>query len=366
MTRKRPNILLNDSGRFPADLISSANSFLDINEKLSDPSFFGVRMYLITNIFHSHLKIFDNDDDPTPQLIRLFDRATKFSENALESSIHDNFFVPVQNDKGIEKEHFADYVSNLFSDIWQGFSDEVYFDESFNFTKERFEKSGVDPFKFFDEKVILDAGCGSGKFSAALAKFGAKKVIGVDIGSHGLEFARKQSAKMDYGNKLEFIHGSLLDIPLESESVDIVWSNGVIHHTTDYEKCLEEFNRVLKKNGDLFLYVNGLYGFFEFILETLRYATFGIPNKLVQHFLHSLNVNSGRIYFMLDCCYAPYEWKSGEEVKNLLSKYGFGEIKQLKRGVEIDAIEQISLERPYAVLKYGEGQLKYLAKKQGG
>ncbi len=364
MTRKRPDILLNGSDRFSPQLVKAANRFLDAIEKLRDGSFFGVKMYLISNIFHSHLKIFENDDDPTPQLIELFNKGAEFAEVAFDKSVCDGFFNLEDQPEIIADEHFAKYVSDLFSDIWQGFSDEVYFDEPFNFTEKRFKKSGVDPYEFFKDKVVLDAGCGSGKFSAALAKFGAKRVVGVDIGARGLDFARAQAKKIDYGIKLEFIHGSLLDLPLSSESVDIVWSNGVIHHTTDYEKCLKEFNRVLNNKGDLFLYVNGFFGLFEFILETLRFASFGIPNKLFQHYLHAMNVNSGRIYFMLDCCYAPYEWKSGEEVRGLLQKYGFGEITQLMRGVEVDAIEQISLGRPFSIDKYGEGQLKYLAKKQ--
>jgi ubiquinone/menaquinone biosynthesis C-methylase UbiE len=365
MNRTRPDILLGSSHRFSKILVDSANGFLDATQKLHDGSFLGIKMYLISNIFHSHLKIFENDADPIPQLIKLFNDSAKFAENANKNSICDNFFTLENQSTKIEDEHFAKYVSDLFSDIWQGFSDEVYFSESFDFTEQRFRKSGVNPYEFFENKIVLDAGCGSGKFSAAIAKFGAKKVIGVDIGSHGLDFARSQAAKTDYADRLEYVYGSLLDIPLDSESVDIVWSNGVIHHTTDYEMCLKEFNRVLKNKGDLFLYVNGFYGLFEFMLETLRYATFGIPNKLFQHYLHSLKVNSGRIYFMLDCCYAPYEWKSGDEVKSLLNKYGFNQIKQLKRGVKIDAIEQISIGRPYADIKYGEGQLKYLAKKIG-
>ena len=365
MSRMRPEVLLKSSHRFSEDLVASANRFLDATEKLQDGSFFGIRMYLISNVFHSHLKIFENDEDPTPQLIKLFNNAAKFAETAGEQSICDKFFTLENQATKIEEEHFSKYVSDLFSDIWQGFSDEIYFSESFDFTKQRFEKSGVNPYEFFKDKIVLDAGCGSGKFSAAIAKFGAKKVIGVDIGMHGLDFARKQAKKTVYGERLEYVYGSLLDLPLEAEAVDIVWSNGVIHHTTDYEKCLKEFHRVLKNKGDLFLYVNGFYGLFEFILETLRFATFGVPNKLFQHYLHSLNINSGRIYFMLDCCYAPYEWKSGDDVKSLLNRYGFDKIKQLTRGVQIDAIEQISLGRPYSKTKYGEGQLKYLAKKAG-
>ena len=52
-----------------------------------------------------------------------------------------------------------------------------------------------DPVALFENKIVVDAGCGSGKFSVAIAKFGAKKVIGIDIGKKGLEFAKKQAKK---------------------------------------------------------------------------------------------------------------------------------------------------------------------------
>ena len=66
-----------------------------------------------------------------------------------------------------------------------------------------------------------------------------------------MAFAKAQSKKEITG-KLKFIESSLLDISLKDEIADLVWSNGVIHHTSDYNKCLSEFNRVLKKEGKLF------------------------------------------------------------------------------------------------------------------
>tara|TARA_Y100000294_G_C8547077_1_gene333646 strand:- start:918 stop:1121 length:204 start_codon:yes stop_codon:yes gene_type:complete len=66
---------------------------------------------------------------------------------------------------------------------------------------------------------------------------------------------------------------------------------------------------------------------------------------------------------MLDCIYAPYEWKSRKEVMGLLRKYGFVNITQLLRGIETDQIEQLTRGIPYAEVKYGEGQLKFIAKK---
>jgi len=344
------------------DVNDAAKRYLDAARNLGDRSYWPVRMFVATNLFLRHLDIFDNDQDPGPQFVELFSDAAQLLEQARTSGVCGDYFsaadAPAMNDDRFEKE-----ISGLFSDIWVGLTDDIYFDQSYNFTRTRFERSDVDPVAFFTDKVVLDAGCGSGKFSAAIARLGAAKVIGMDIGEKGLDFAREQARKVPYGDRLDYRLGSLLDIPLDDASVDIVWSNGVIHHTLGYERCIEEFARVTRPGGHLFLYVNGRYGLFELLLDTIRPANEGIPRALFQHYLHLLGINSGRIYFMMDCFYAPYEWKAGEEVKALLTKHGYSQILQLLRGVEIDAIEQITAGRPYASAKYGEGQLKYIAQK---
>ena len=181
------------------------------------------------------------------------------------------------------------------------------------------------------------------------------------MGKKGLEFAKKQALKVPYGDKIEYMHGSLLEIPLEDNSVDMVWSNGVIHHTLDYEGCIKEFSRVIKPGGSLFLYVNGRFGLFELLQDTIRRSNSDIPKHLFQHYIKTLGVNSGRLYWLMDCLYAPYEYKSSDEVIRLLEKYSFLNIKQLTRGVASDQIEQVTTKLPYANVKYGESQLKYLS-----
>ena len=66
---------------------------------------------------------------------------------------------------------------------------------------------------------------------------------------------------------------------------------------------------------------------------------------------------------MMDFLYAPYEWKSKTEVLELLAGAGYKNVRQLTRGVQTDQIEQISSGLPYAELKYGDGQLKFIAEK---
>lgn len=340
--------------------LAAARRYRKASKLAGERSLWPLRMSVALNVFLWHLDGFAQDGDPVPPFAERFNSAADLLESAVSSGLVLGQF-PALPPESSGQEELEEQVSGLFGEVWLAMTDDVYFDESYHFTQERLHKNGIEPGELFGGKTVLDAGCGSGKFSAAIAKFGAAKVIGLDLSEKGLEFARGQAGKVAYGDRLEYIAGSLLDIPLPDRSVDMVWSNGVVHHTADYEKCIAEFARVIKKAGTLFLYVNGRFGLFELLLDTIRLANQDIPRQLFQHFLGTLGMNSGRQYWVMDCMYAPYEWKAKDEVAALLRRHGFADLRQLTRGVAIDQIEQVSQGLNYAEVKYGEAQLKFLA-----
>ena len=353
---------------WPGEAVQAAAEYLRVARDLGDRSYWPLVMHCSTNLFLWHLEAFASSEDPIPLFVREFEKAADFLRQAKASGVCGGHFTgtgaePTHSAAKAAGTEFEDEVSGLFSDLWLGMTDEIYFEQPHQFTKERLTKSGVDPDALFGGKVVVDAGCGGGKFSAAIARFGADKVIGVDLGQKGLGFAVRQARRSAHWDRLAYCRGSVLEIPLRDDSVDVVWSNGVIHHTLGYVRALQEFARVLRSGGFLFLYVNGRFGLWELLLDTLRRATEPVPRALFQHFLHLLGINSGRIYWMMDCLYAPYEWKSSSEVLALLEAHGFVEPYQLVRGVATDQIEQISTGLAHARVKYGEGQLKYLTRK---
>jgi len=345
--------------RYNINCVNAVNNYLSACRKNNQSSMWAVRMFTSVNLFMWHLEAFSKDEDPNLEFSDKFNKSAKLISEAGSNNLFNNFFSAENK----QNEDFETKVSGLFSNIWVDMTDDIYFDETFDFTCERLSKNNIDPNNFFKDKIVLDAGCGSGKFSATIAKLGAKKVYGVDIGKKGLEFARKQALKKTYGCNIEYLEGSLLDIPINDNHVDMVWSNGVIHHTLDYNKCLSEFNRIIKKDGELFLYVNGSFGLFELLQDTLRICNEDIPRDLFQKYIKSLGVNSGRLYWLMDCLYAPYEYKSIEEVKKMLSINGFNNFNHLTRGVKIDQIEQVTNNLPYAREKYGDSQIKIICNK---
>ena len=96
-------------------------------------------------------------------------------------------------------------------------------------------------------KTVLDYGCGLGDNTVLLASRGAK-VIGVDISPELIELAKKRLEIHDLSETSEFRIGSAHELPLEDESVDVVFGMAILHHL-DLSLASEEVFRVLKKGG---------------------------------------------------------------------------------------------------------------------
>jgi ubiquinone/menaquinone biosynthesis C-methylase UbiE len=93
---------------------------------------------------------------------------------------------------------------------------------------------------------ILDLGCGTGRFTAALGEAFACPVVGVEPSGAMLGVGMSQSEF-----NIEWKQGQAEDIPLENGVVDLVFMSQVFHHLIDPQKALREINRVLSSAGYL-------------------------------------------------------------------------------------------------------------------
>lgn len=93
-------------------------------------------------------------------------------------------------------------------------------------------------------KRVLDIASGSGYGSRLLAD-GAASVVGVDISTAAVEYARATYPR----DNLEFRLGQATAIPLEDNSVDVVVTFETIEHVADYRGFLAEVDRVLAPDG---------------------------------------------------------------------------------------------------------------------
>ncbi|WP_211099614.1 class I SAM-dependent methyltransferase [Azospirillum agricola] len=105
-----------------------------------------------------------------------------------------------------------------------------------------------------DRPLLIDAGCGAGL--SALGLFGDRlrrvRYLGVDISTAVDAAAMRFRAQ---GLEPGFLQCSLMDLPLRPASVDLIYSQGVLHHTDSTREALLGLARLLKPGGRFLFYV---------------------------------------------------------------------------------------------------------------
>ncbi|MCL4271117.1 MAG: arsenite methyltransferase [Anaerolineales bacterium] len=101
-------------------------------------------------------------------------------------------------------------------------------------------------------QTVLDLGSGAGLdcFFAAKKVGETGQVIGVDMTPEMIERARSSAKRLNLQN-VEFRQGYLEDLPVDSDTVDVIVSNCVINLSPDKSKVFAEAFRVLKPGGKL-------------------------------------------------------------------------------------------------------------------
>lgn len=103
-------------------------------------------------------------------------------------------------------------------------------------------------------KKVLEVGVGAGTDHLQWARAGAV-CHGVDLTDAAIEMTRNRLSLYGFTSQLQRVDAEQL--PFETESFDIVYSWGVIHHSENPAQIIEEIHRVLKKGGR---FVGMMYG----------------------------------------------------------------------------------------------------------
>jgi ubiquinone/menaquinone biosynthesis C-methylase UbiE len=93
---------------------------------------------------------------------------------------------------------------------------------------------------------VLEIGCGLGTDGAQFAEAGAD-YTGVDLTEAAVELARKRFELFDLPGKFQTADAENLEFP--DNSFDLVYSHGVLHHTPETGKAVQEVHRVLRPGG---------------------------------------------------------------------------------------------------------------------
>lgn len=111
------------------------------------------------------------------------------------------------------------------------------------------------------DKIVLDLGCGTGKFMQKFYK-DTIRYYGLDLSNEQINIAKKKVKS----NNVDFICCSAENIPLPDNSVDVIistWVLGTILENDRRNQVLNEMKRVLKKDGSIYLVENDIGGEFE-------------------------------------------------------------------------------------------------------
>jgi len=132
-------------------------------------------------------------------------------------------------------------------------------------------------------KRVLDAGCGHGRYLHAFRSLGAQ-VVGLDIGGGPEEVGIRPE-----GDTLALVQGSVLQPPFADETFDLVFSDGVIHHTPDAARAYRELARLVKPGGALYVWVYPREGWLrETFFGTARAVTTRLPGFAVRWLSYAL------------------------------------------------------------------------------
>jgi SAM-dependent methyltransferase len=156
--------------------------------------------------------------------------------------------MPVAEEKQRAREQWSEDPCGAVYGREQEFGTREFFDavERHRYTEYAPWMPEVMGFNDFAGARLLEVGCGMGTDLLQFARGGAK-VTGVDLTPRSIEISRQHLAV--YGEHGDFAISDGESLPFADKSFDVVYSNGVLHHTPDTASAVSEVHRVLRPDG---------------------------------------------------------------------------------------------------------------------
>ena len=124
-------------------------------------------------------------------------------------------------------------------------------------TQKMFQKADIT-----SNSTILEIGCGNGAVSIWLAQQTGCRVVGIDISNVRIQNARVAASAYPDLN-VDFICGTITDLPFEDNHFTHVWGQTVFYHVPALDTALSEVSRVLANRGilifDEFVHSNNFF-----------------------------------------------------------------------------------------------------------
>ncbi len=137
--------------------------------------------------------------------------------------------------------------------------------------------------EFFKDKVVLEGGCGKGRHTKLAAEWGAKQVVGIDLGE-GVESAFALTRDIPNAH---IVQCDIFKLPFK-RVFDYAFSVGVLHHTPDPKKAFLSLAGKVKKGGSLSAWIYGAENN-EWITKYVNPVREGFTSKISQPLLYQLS-----------------------------------------------------------------------------
>lgn len=137
---------------------------------------------------------------------------------------------------------------------------------------------------FFPGKLVLDGGCGKGRHLEVTAGFGARMIVGVDLGE-AVYVARKSTKDLP---NVEVVRGDILCLPFKPGVFDYVYSVGVLHHLPDPRGGFDSLTSKVAAGGHISAWVYG-YENNEWIVKLINPFREHVSNRLPRPVLKGLS-----------------------------------------------------------------------------
>ncbi len=249
-------------------------------------------------------------------------------------------------------------TQQVYGRLWDELERRNYLNESAELLDARLGPAGLSAgdLRGLD---VLDLGCGSGRFTLALAAGGARSAHGVDLGTASMARARDIAGSAVMAN-VTFRTGDALSLPYPEGAFDFVWCNGVLHHTADMEQGVRELARVLRPGGRSFLYLYAAGGLFWTSRRRMRPVMQRIPQEYTMRALELIGMPRDRFIFT-DSWYVPRERHAARaEVEAMFADAGFASWRKVIGTRTTDLDRALAEEQPDGPAMWGDGEHRYL------
>jgi SAM-dependent methyltransferase len=117
--------------------------------------------------------------------------------------------------------------------------------------------------------TVLDVGCGMGRFSDVVARWGGR-VVGIDLSGAVVAASRNLETRKDAA----ILQSDVFNLPFRDSAFDLIFSLGVLHHTPDTREAFLRLPRLVRPGGTVAIWVYSKHlRRHQFGSEVLRLAT---------------------------------------------------------------------------------------------